>query len=314
MSADRTRVLVAGAETMTGAAIVRRFAADARYAVVGADARPDWSDARAVDALLAETRPGHVIVAAGRTAGIAGNQRFPADLMVDNLLVAAHVIPAAWRQGVGKLLYLSSSCTYPLHAPHPWRTESLWTGPVEPTSAAYATAKLAGLRLCEAYRQQHGANFVSAIAADVFGPGDDFGTDGSGHVVGALMARMHAAKVAGLPEVTIWGSGDPRREFLYVDDFADAVLFVMQTDEEHGPINIGTGVTTSIRELALMLRAIVGFGGELRFDTTKPDGMPEKGLDSTSLRARGWAPSRTLRAALEETYAWFLAHDARQPS
>ena len=299
---------------MIGSALVRRFARDEAYTVVGGDRQPDWTDATAVDAFLTQTRPEHLVVAAGRTAGIAGNQRYPADLMIDNLLIAAHVIPAAWRHGVRKLLYLGSSCVYPREAPQPFAAPALWTGVVEPTSAAYATAKLAGIRLCEAFRQQFGAVFMSAIVADVFGPGDDFSPEGNGHVVSALMARMHVARLGGAPTISIWGSGNPRREFMYVEDLADAVAFVMKRYEGPGVINIGTGVTTSIRELAEQERQIVGFGGDLAFDASRPDGAPVKGLDSTPLRALGWTPAWDLREALEATYAWFLEHEAHHVS
>jgi GDP-L-fucose synthase len=305
---DRTRVLVAGSATMIGAALVRRFGVDAAYAVVGADGQPDWSDADDVDAFVAVCRPEHVVVAAGRTAGIAGNQRCPADIMLDNLLVAAHVLPAARRHGVRKLLYLASSCTYPREAVEPFRTDALWTGPLEETSAAYATAKLAAMRLCEAYRRQDGVQFSSAIVADVFGPGDDFRAESDGHVVSALMSRLHAARVAASPSVTIWGSGVPRREFLYVDDLADAVAFLMRRDCGEPAINIGTGVTTSIHELAELLREIVGFEGTLVFDASRSDGAPVKCLDSTPLRALGWRARWEIHAALESTYRWFMAN------
>ena len=292
---------------MIGAAIVRRLEADGHYMLVGTDGQPDWGDLLAVDRFFADTRPDQVVVAAGRTAGIAGNQQYPADLMLDNLLVVAHVIPAAWRHGARKLLYLASSCTYPRNAQQPFGAGSLWTGPVETTSAAYATAKLAGLRLCEAYRRQHGARFIAAITADVFGPGDDFRADGNGHVVSALMSRMHAAKLAETPTVTIWGSGTPKREFLYVDDLADAVVFLLRVYEDGEVINIGTGVTTSIRELAEAEREIVGFDGSLVFDASRPDGAPVKCLDSAPLRALGWVPSWNLPAGLKSTYDWFAA-------
>ena len=308
-SSGSTPVLVAGSNTMIGAALVRRFRGDG-YAVVGADRQPDWADAAAVETFFGDVRPDQVVVAAGRTGGIAVNQRCPADLMLDNLLVAAHIVPAAFRHGVRKLLYLTSSCTYPRDAAQPFTADALWTGPVEPTSAAYATAKLAGVRLCEAYRQQYGVSFFSAVVADAFGPGDDFSADGSGHVVSALMARMHAAALAGTPTVTIWGSGTPRREFLYVDDLADAVAFIMRHYDAEQPINIGTGVTTAIRELAELLGEIVGFRGELAFDTSRPDGAAVKWLDSAPLRALGWTPSWDLRRALQSTYEWYLAQQA----
>jgi GDP-L-fucose synthase len=293
-----------------GSALARRFEREASIAVVGGEGQPDWTDGRAVDAFFAHAKPDAVIVAAGRAAGIGINRQHPADLMIENLLVAAHVIPAAWRHGTRKLLYLSSSCTYPREAPQPFRVDALWTGPVEPTSAAYATAKLAGLRLCDAYRQQHGVRFLSAIVADVFGPGDDFSADGSGHVVSALISRMHRAKAEGVRAVTIWGSGTPRREFLYVEDLADAVAYVMRHYNGEEPINIGTGVTTSIRGLAETIREIVGFDGELVFDTSRPDGAPVKWLDSQPLRSLGWSPSWDFRDALVSTYEWFRRHEA----
>jgi GDP-L-fucose synthase len=313
VTTNTTRVLIAGADTMIGAALVRRFEREPLYTVV-TQRQPNWHDGPQADRFFEETQPDQVIVAAGRAAGISANQRYPVDLMLDNLLAAGHIIPAAWRHGAKELLYLASSCVYPRNASQPFAADALWTGPVEATSAAYATAKLAGIRLCDAYRQQHGARFTSAVVADVFGPGDDFSADGSGHVVSALMTRMHAARLAAAPSVTIWGSGTPRREFLYVDDLADAVLFLMRRSDDDALVNIGTGLTTSIRDLAEIIRDIVGFGGELVFDTTRPDGTPVKWLDSSPLRARGWAPSWQLRAALESTYRWFLEYGSGHPN
>lgn len=306
LTAD-TRLFVAGRSTMIGAALVRWFEVHGFRALVGIDGEPELTDAGAVDRFFAEMRPEYVIVAAGRAAGIGGNQRYPADLMLDNLQVAAHVIPAAWRHGTTKLLYLASSCAYPKHAPQPLNVDALWTGPLEPTSAAYAVAKLAGLKLCEVYRQQYGARFISAIKADAFGPGDDF-TVANSHVVGALMRRMHEARLTGARTVDIWGTGSPRREFIYVDDLADAAVFLTHTYEGPQPINIGTGVSTSVRQLAEILREVVGFTGDLVFDASRPDGMPVKALDSGPLRALGWAPAWELRAALARTYEWFMAH------
>ena len=299
-------VFVAGAHTMIGRALSRRLSVDGVDTVVGDDDERDLRDPVALNRLFASLRPTRVIVVAGREAGIAGNQQQPADLMLDNLLVATHVISAAWQHRVEKLLYLASSCTYPKHAPQPLGVDSLWAGPVEPTSGAYAVAKLAGMRLCEAYRQQHGARFVAAIKADTFGAGDDFSLTNS-HVVAALMRRMHDAKVAGNPVLEVWGTGNPRREFIYVDDLADAAMFVMRHYEGATPINIGTGITTSIRELAELLREVVGYKGGLRFDSSRPDGMPLKGLDSAPLRALGWTPAWSLRTALARTYESFLA-------
>lgn len=305
MDAD-SRLYVAGSRTMIGAALVRRLAA-AGLPVVGADdEEPDLTNRGAVDHFFEDARPTHVFVAAGRTAGIGGNLAFPADLMLDNLLVGTHVIPAAWRAGVQKLLYLSSSCTYPKHAPSPWAPSSLWTGPVEPTSAAYAVAKLAGVELCRAYRRQHDAPFITAIGADAYGPGDDF-SEAQSHVVGALIRRMHRATLEHAPVVEVWGSGTPRREFIYVDDLAEACLFAMRQYDEPEPINLGTGADASIAQLAAAVRDVVGFEGELRFDRSKPDGLPLKSLDSSVLRDLGWGPRWSLRDGLAETYRWYLA-------
>ncbi len=306
------RVFVAGAgnpetpATMAGRALLRRLRASGFTELVGADNNePDLLDRRAVDRFFAHTRPEYVFVVAGKTAGIVGNLRSPADLMIDNLLIAGHVIPAAWQHGVTKLLYLSSSCTYPRIASHPLAVSSLWTGPLEPTSAAYAVAKLAGLALCDASRRQFGTPFIGAIGADAYGPGDDFDPENS-HVVGALIRRLHEAKIAGSSSVEVWGSGTPRREFIYVDDLADACIFAMRHYDGADPINLGTGMSTSIAELAETVRHVVGYAGELKFDRTKPDGMPFKGLDSGPLRALGWQPRVDLREGLNLTYQSFL--------
>lgn len=299
------RVYVAGAMTMIGGAIVKALIAQGSWTVVG-DTEPAFDDPAAVDRFFARTRPDYVFLTAGKSAGIAGNQRVPADLMIDNLLVVGHVIPAAWRHGVKKLLYLASSCAYPRLAPQPLQVSSLWTGALEPTSAAYATSKLAGIMLCEAFQRQHGARFISAIGADVYGPGDDFSPD-EAHVVGALIHRIHDAHAAGRPSVDVWGSGQPRREFIYVDDLADACTFVMREYERLEPINLGTGVVSSIADLAEEISGIVGYVGQLRFDRSRPDGMPFKGLDTAPLRAMGWTPRWDLRRGLTRTCEWFLA-------
>lgn len=298
------RVFVAGSETFVGRAVAARLAAEPVTLVgLGPDA-PDLRDAVAVNRFFETERPDQVFVAAGAHAGIGGNERRPADLIVDNLRVISHVIPAAWHHRAEKLLFLGSSCVYPKHAPQPFHPDSLGTGPVEPTSAAYAQAKIAGLMMTAAYRRQHGARFISVIGADAYGPGDDFSPEDS-HVVAALLRRMHEARLAGSPEVTVWGTGAPRREFIYVDDLADACVFAMRHYDAAPPLNLGTGVTTSIRELAEAIRDVVGYEGTLRFDATKPDGMPFKGLDSSQLHALGWRPRWTLRDGLRATYdAW----------
>ena len=298
-----SRIYVAGGRTMIGRAIVRRLVA-AGFRPVASDDEPDSADLAAVERFFDRHRPEYVFVAAGRTAGIGGNLAHPADLMTDNLLVAAHLIPAAARQKVAKLLYLASSCIYPKQERHPLQTSALWSGPLEPTSAAYATAKLAGVALCDAYRRQHGLPFVSGIAADAYGPGDDFTPENS-HVVGALLRRFDEAARSRAASVDVWGSGRPRREFIYVDDLADAAIFAMTMYDGAAPINLGTGVDTSIADLAREVAAVVGYEGEIRFDSSRPDGMPFKSLDSSLLHGLGWRPSWTLRRGLEETYRWY---------
>ncbi len=293
-------IYVAGGRTMIGSAIVRCLEAEG-LPPIPAGEEPDHRDRAAVEAFLASRRPEYVFIAAGETAGIAGNTARPADLMTDNLLAAANLIPAAASSGVARLVYLASSCIYPKHAAHPLQISSLWSGPVEPTSAAYATAKLAGVVLCDAFRRQHARPFVAAIAADAYGPGDDFSAENA-HVVGALIRRFDEAARAGAPFVEVWGSGTPRREFIYVDDLADASVFAMEHYDGADPMNLGTGVDTSIAELAREIAGVVGYRGEIRFDRSKPDGMPFKGLDSTALRDLGWRPKWTLRRGLEETY------------
>jgi GDP-L-fucose synthase len=306
-----SRVFVAGGSTLLGSAILDRLRDEGCTLVgVGAD-EPDPTNAAQVEDLFAEYRPEYVFVAAGLSGGIGLNRRSPADLMLDNLLVATTLLPAAHAHGVRKLLYLGSSCGYPRLAAQPLRVDSLHAGPLEPTSAAYATAKLAGLRLCAAFRDQHGANFVSAIPANAFGPGDDFSAE-AGHVIPALMRRFHEAKNDGRPEVAVWGSGTPRREFVAARDIADAAVFVMRHYTDPDPINLGDGTDASIAEVARLVADIVGYRGRVVFDTTKPDGMPLKRLDSSPLLALGWRPSTTLEDALAETYAWFLQQEVTE--
>jgi len=304
MHAD-ARIYVAGSRTFVGRAIVERLAAEGFTRVVGfGDDEPNATDPAAVDRFFADVRPEYVFVTAGAQAGIAGNVKRPADLMIDNLRVVASVIPAAQRHGAVKLLYLGSSCIYPKQAAQPFHPDMLWTGPVEPTSDAYATAKLAGVKLVDAIRRQHGTSFIAAIAADAYGPGDDFSVENS-HVGAGLIRRAHEARVAHAPVLEIWGTGTPRREFIYVDDLASACLFAMRHYDAPAPINLGVGQTTSIADLARLVCDVVGYTGQLRFDTSRPDGIPLKGLDSSTLRELGWQPTWDLRRGLEATYAWY---------
>jgi len=304
------RIYVAGMGTLIGSALVRVLRHHGYVNLVGAaEGEPDLTDGAAVDAFFARARPEYVFMAGGPSGGIQANLRYPATFIRDNLLAETHVIHTAYRHRARKLLYLASSCCYPRECPQPMRVESLMTGRPESTSEAYAIAKLAGIGLCRAYAKQHGARFLSAIPADAFGPGDDFSPEDS-HVVPALIRRMHEAKMAGMPDVDIWGTGRPRREFVYADDVADACLFVMLRYENPEPINLGAGAPLSIAEVAAVIREVVGYPGALRFDASRPDGMPVKVLDSSPLLELGWRPKTSLREALRMTYAWYLREHA----
>jgi GDP-L-fucose synthase len=305
------RTYVAGGTTLIGAALLERLRAAGHRLVGVPPGEPDLTDAGQVEDFFGEARPEYVFLAAGRSGGIGLNRARPAELMLDNLLVTAHVVEAAHRHGVAKLLYLASSCSYPRSAKQPLRVESLLTGELEPTNAAYATAKLAGWQLCTAYRQQYGCRFVTAVPANAFGPHDDFSPDG-GHVIAALLRRAHEAKVRGEPELVVWGTGTPRREFVYSRDLADACLFVMDRYEGAAPINLGGSEDRSVAEVARAVADVVGYRGRLRFDASQPDGMPRKGLDSGPLRALGWRPATDFRSALAETYTWFLRHAVKE--
>lgn len=299
------RIYVAGQDTLIGSAMLRTLARHRFTHVIDVrDSEPDLTDPAAIQAFFERTDPEYVFLVAGKSAGIAGNQRYPADLIRENLLVECQVIHAAHRHGVKKLLYVASSCCYPRNCPQPMRVESLMTGRLEPTSEAYAVAKLAGIALCQAYAHQHGARFISGIAADAFGVGDDFSPEDS-HVVPALIRRMHEARLSGAPAVDIWGTGQARRECIFADDLADACVFVMQRYEDTRPINLGGGTDVSIRELAALVREVVGYQGDLRYDATRPDGMPAKVLDSSSLLSMGWRPTHSLHEALALTYEAF---------
>jgi GDP-L-fucose synthase len=303
------RIYVAGSDTLIGAALRERLQAAGYQNLVGVPPdEPDLTGFGQVEDFFDEARPEYVFLAAGRSGGIELNRTRPAELMLHNLLATAHVVDAAHRHGVAKLLYLASSCTYPRNAPQPLSVPSLMTGSLEPTNVAYATAKLAGWQLCAAYRQQYDARFITAIPANAFGPHDDFSPDG-GHVIPALIRRMHQAKVDGAAEPAIWGSGAPRRDFIYARDLADACLFVMEHYDGLEPINLAGGSDHSIAEVARLIADVVGYRGQLRFDTSKPDGMPIKVLDGSPLQQLGWRPITGLREALAETYAWFLENE-----
>ena len=300
------KIYVAGGETLLGSAILRQLEVQGYQNVIGKPPEePNLTHGEKVKAFFEWYRPEYVFLAAGKSGGIQANQKYPAELMLDNLLVECHVIDNAYRYGVKKLLYLASSCSYPKHCTQPMQVESLMTGSLEPTNEAYAVAKIAGIKLCQAYCQQYGANFITGIPANAFGPGDDFSLEES-HVIPALIRKMHDAKMARAESVEIWGTGTARREFILADDLADACLFIMDKYEEKIPINIGGGLDLSIKELAELIKDAVGYGGILRFDTSKPDGMALKALDSSKLSSMGWQPKTSFQGAVSLTYDWFL--------
>lgn len=298
------RIWVAGHRGMVGSAIVRRLAReDCEVVTVDRDAL-DLRRQDAVEAWMASTRPNVVVMAAAKVGGILANDRYPADFLHDNLVIQSNIIQAAFAERADKLLFLGSSCIYPKHAPQPIPESALLTGPLEATNQWYAIAKIAGIKMCQAYRRQHGCNFISAMPTNLYGVGDNFDLTSS-HVLPALMAKMHEAKLAGQTIVPIWGSGQPRREFLYVDDLADAAVFLLKNYSGDEHVNVGTGEDLTIAELASVLAEVVGYQGRFEFDASKPDGTPRKLLDVGRLASLGWTAPTGLREGAERTYAWF---------
>jgi len=300
-----SRIYVAGEKTMEGKAVLNLFEKkDYNNIINKHQPEPCLIDYVEVKEYFKKYRPQYVFIFAGKSGGIKINQERPASLMLDNLQVISNLLSLAHEYKVKKLLYLASSCTYPKYADQPMRPDMLMTGILEPTNSAYATAKLAGIELCRAYRKEHGDNFIVAIPANIFGPGDDFSA-GNSHVVAALIRKMHEAKKNGNDTVEIWGTGNPRREFIYVDDLADACLFLMDHYDDEEPINIGSGSALSISILATIIRKIVGYEGKLQYNNSKPDGMPKKILDSTELFALNWEPAFLFENAARITFDWF---------
>jgi GDP-L-fucose synthase len=302
----QARIYVAGHTGLVGSAIVRRLEAAGFDNILTASRKQvDLRDQAEVSHWFKVNRPDHVFLVAGTVGGILANSTRPAEFIYDNMMIHGTVVHASHLYDVTKLLYLGSSCIYPRQATQPITEEQLLTGPLEPTNEWYAIAKIAGIKLCQAYRRQYGRDFISAMPTNLYGPNDNFDLN-SGHVLPALMRKFHDAKMAAVPEVEIWGTGSPMREFLHVDDLADACLHLMEHYSDDSHINVGTGVDLSIRELAEKVRDLVYPDAGLRFDTSKPDGTPRKVLDVSRLRGTGWTPKIDLDSGLRDTYAWFL--------
>jgi GDP-L-fucose synthase len=303
------RVFVAGHRGMVGSALLRRLGREDCTILTADRADLDLKRQDEVERYFREARPQAVFMAAARVGGILANATYPADFLVDNLLIAANVTAAAHASGVEKMVFLGSSCIYPKLAPQPIEEASLLTGPLEPTNEWYAIAKIAGIKLAQAYRRQHGCDFVSAMPTNLYGPGDNFDLETS-HVLPALIRKAHVAKVSGAASFSVWGTGTPRREFLHADDCADALVHIMKvySDDEH--INVGSGTDVAIADLARLVAGIVGFAGSIDFDTSKPDGTPRKLMSGAKLEALGWRPRIALEDGIAETYQTFLRSEA----
>jgi GDP-L-fucose synthase len=310
MLPHNTQIYVAGHRGLVGSAIVRALNAQGYTRLLLRTHRElDLTDQTAVAEFFQNERPQAVIMAAARVGGIQANNVRPAEFIRDNLLIQDNVIDAAYQAGVAKFVFLGSSCIYPKLAPQPIKEDSLLTGPLEPTNEWYAIAKIAGVKMCQAYRRQYGFNAISLMPTNLYGPGDNFDLQNS-HVLPALIRRFHEAKQRGDASLTVWGTGTPRREFLHVDDLADAVIYLLNTYDNEAIVNIGWGEDVTIRELAEAIASVAGFRGRLEFDSSKPDGTPRKLLDTSRLTALGWVPKIKLKAGIESTYAWFKDHAA----
>jgi GDP-L-fucose synthase len=302
------KIFIAVHEGMIGSAILNRLEQLGFRKLITRDSSDlDLTGQKVVEQFFSGERPDYVFLPSVLMGGIQTNSRHPAEFIYTNLMSEVNVINNAWKYGVKKLLFLGSNCIYPKNCPQPMKEEYLLTGPLEPTSEAYSVAKIAGIRMCQSYNRQYGTGFLSVIPPDVYGPGDDF-NPATGHVQSALMAKMHKAKVNSEPSVVVWGTGSPRRDCLHVDDLADACLFLMDKYEDSEMINVGSGKDTSITELALLIKEIVGFKGEIVYDRLQPDGTPRKLMDTGKLNRMGWAPQISLEKGLTQTYEWYRAH------
>ncbi|NBW08025.1 MAG: GDP-L-fucose synthase [Caulobacteraceae bacterium] len=303
------RVWVAGHRGMVGSAIVRRLASEDCEVVTATRADVDLKSPDQVRAFVADRKPDAIFMAAAKVGGILANDTYPADFLYDNLMIAANVTEAAYREGVAKMLFLGSSCIYPKEAPQPIPEDALLTGPLEPTNEWYAVAKIAGIKLAQSYRKQHGCDFISAMPTNLYGPGDNYDLTSS-HVLPALIRKAHEAKLSGADHIVIWGTGTPRREFLNSDDCADACVFLMKTYSDFEHVNVGSGEDLPIIDLARLVCEVVGFDGDIVTDTTKPDGTMRKLMSGDKLKTMGWAPKIGLRDGIEGAYAAFKAANA----
>lgn len=299
------KIFVTGHEVMAGSALLRRLNEDGfTNPVIRTSSELDLANQKMVFDFFVDEKPDYVFLAGAKVGGILANSRYPAEFIYDNIQSQTNVIHSAWKCGVKKLLFLASSCIYPKDCPQPMKEEYLMSGKLEPTSEPYAIAKIAGIKMCQSYNSQYGTSYISVVPADLYGPNDDFDPETS-HVLPALIRKMHGAKVHNEPQVVVWGTGTPRRECLYVDDLADACIFLMNNYNESEMINIGSGEDLSIKKLALLIRDVIGFKGGVVFDESKPDGAPRKLLDISKIRKLGWSPKISFEKGIRQTYQWY---------
>ena len=302
-----SKIYIAGHRGLVGSAIARRLASNGfNNLVLKRSAELDLRNQAAVAAFFEKEQPEYVFLAAAKVGGILANNDYPADFIYDNLMIQSNIIHHSYRNGLKKLLFLGSSCIYPKFAPQPMKEEHLLDGKLEPTNEPYAIAKIAGIKTCQSYNRQYGTQFISVMPTNLYGPNDNFDLQSS-HVLPALIRKFHEAKLAGKPAVEIWGTGSPKREFLHADDLADACVYLMQHYSDNDIVNIGVGEDIAIKDLALLIKDIVGFSGELTFDTSKPDGTPRKLLDVSKLNGLGWKAGISLLDGITQTYQWYLA-------
>lgn len=308
-SLEGKRIWVAGHRGMVGSAVVRRLGSENCEVITAGRDVVDLKRQAEVEAFVADARPDAIVMAAAKVGGILANDTYPADFLYDNLVIEANIFEAAHRSNVERFLFLGSSCIYPKLAPQPITEDALLTGPLEPTNEWYAIAKIAGIKLAQAYRRQHGRDYISAMPTNLYGPGDNFDLTSS-HVLPALIRKAHNAKVEGAASITVWGTGTPRREFLHADDCADALVFLLKSYSDAEHVNVGFGEDVSILELTQLVCSVVGFTGDIVHDLSKPDGTPRKLMSADKLRGMGWSPKIGLEQGISEVYAWFLENIA----